>query len=70
MEETMDYTKLADEIAAWMRGKLGEARAKGFVIGLSGGVDSAATAALCVRAAGDGVLAVWMPCHSIAEDEV
>ena len=66
----MDYIKLADEIAAWMRGKLKGARAKGFVIGLSGGVDSAATAALCVRAAGDEVLGVWMPCHSIAEDEM
>ncbi len=65
----MDYRKLADEIVAWMRDKLVEANAKGFVVGLSGGVDSATTAALCKRAAGDEVLGVWMPCHSVSEDE-
>ena len=66
----MDYNGLVDEIAGWMRGKLQEAHAKGFVIGLSGGVDSATVAALCKRAAGEQVLGVWMPCHSVAEDEV
>jgi NAD+ synthase len=65
----MDYARLADEIAAWMRGKLSEAHATGFVIGLSGGVDSAAVAALCARAAGEHVLGVWMPCHSVPEDQ-
>jgi NAD+ synthase len=65
----MNYVKLADETAAWMRGKLQASHTKGFVIGLSGGVDSATTAALCVRAAGDEVLGVWMPCHSVPEDE-
>jgi NH3-dependent NAD+ synthetase len=65
----MDYTMLADEIAGWMRGKLREAQAQGFVLGLSGGVDSATVAALCKRAAGDEVLGVWMPCYSVPEDE-
>lgn len=66
----MDYNKLADEIAAWMCARLRDANAKGFVLGLSGGVDSAATAALCTRAVGDEVLGVWMPCHSVPEDEM
>ncbi len=65
----MNYEKLADDIVAWMRDKLAEAGARGFVIGLSGGVDSATTAALCKRAAGDEVLGVWMPCHSVSDDE-
>ncbi len=65
----MDYVKLADEIAMWMYARLEPAGAKGFVIGLSGGIDSAVTAALCRRAAGDEVLGVWMPCHSVSEDE-
>jgi NAD+ synthase len=65
----MDYTALANDIARWMRDKLVQAGADGYVFGLSGGVDSAVTAALCVRAAGDNVLGVWMPCHSVAEDE-
>ncbi len=65
----MDYTELANRIASWLRDRLKDARASGFVVGLSGGIDSAVTAALCRRAAGDAVLAVWMPCHSLSEDE-
>jgi NAD+ synthase len=66
----MDYDQLANDIAGWMHDKLREAGAEGFVIGLSGGVDSATVAGLCKRAAGQHVLGVWMPCHSIYEDEV
>ena len=65
----MDYNTLANDISAWMRDKLDQAGADGYVIGLSGGIDSATTAALCKRVAGDDVLGVWMPCHSVAEDE-
>jgi NAD+ synthase len=53
-----------------MRERLAAARSAGFVVGLSGGIDSAVTAALCKRAVGEGnVLAAWMPCHSVPEDE-
>jgi len=65
----MDPTELADRIVSWLQDRLGDARASGLVIGLSGGIDSAVTAALCRRAAGDAVLAAWMPCHSLSEDE-
>jgi NAD+ synthase len=64
----MDYVVLADQITSWLQGKLEEAHASGFVVGLSGGIDSATTAALCKRAAGE-VLVLWMPCESSAEDE-
>jgi len=37
----------------------------GAVVGISGGIDSAVTAALCVRALGkDRVIGVWMPAYS------
>ena len=65
----MNYIKLADEIAAWMQQLSRQAGTRGFVVGLSGGIDSAVTGALCKRAAGDAVLGVWMPCHSLPEDE-
>ena len=66
----MDYDRLADAIVVWMRDRLVAAKATGFVFGLSGGIDSAVTAALCTRAVGEGnVLAAWMPCHSVPEDE-
>lgn len=44
----------------------------GAVVGISGGIDSAVTAALCVRALGrDRVIGVWLPAYSLdvhAED--
>jgi len=60
---------LSDQIAAWLRNRLANAGADGFVFGLSGGVDSATAAALAVRAVGsDHVLAALLPCHSQPED--
>jgi NAD+ synthase len=52
-----------------MRGQLAEAGAKGFVFGLSGGVDSAVVARLCQMAAPHAVLGVILPCHSDPQDE-
>lgn len=60
--------QLANEIAAWLRDYADSAGLKGYVVGLSGGIDSAVTAALCQRAVGDHVLAVLMPCHSHQSD--
>lgn len=61
---------LVDDIAAWMREYVQRAKADGFVVGLSGGIDSATTAALATRAVGvDHVLGVIMPCHSQPADE-
>ncbi len=65
----MDYQKLADAIATWMRVYAERAGAEGYVVGLSGGIDSAVTAALAVRALGkDHVLGVLLPCHSLLAD--
>jgi NAD+ synthase len=61
--------ELAESIARWLGEQLAAAGAGGFVAGLSGGVDSATTAALAVRAVGgENVLGVLMPCHSVPED--
>jgi NAD+ synthase len=60
---------LPDRIANWLREHLDAAGAEGFVFGLSGGVDSAAVAALAVRAVGAGqTLGLLLPCHSQPED--
>ncbi len=56
--------RVAVQIADWMRAYAASAGAYGFVVGLSGGVDSACTAALAQRAMGSAVLGVVMPCHS------
>jgi NAD+ synthase len=52
-----------------MRDRLAVAGARGLVVGLSGGVDSAVVARLAQLAAGDEVVGVLMPCHSDPRDE-
>ncbi|NLE44653.1 MAG: NAD+ synthase [Chloroflexi bacterium] len=62
---------IVEQIAQWLRAYVISAGARGFVIGLSGGVDSAVAAALAVRAVGaDDVLGALMPCHSDPRDAV
>jgi NAD+ synthase len=56
------------KIVAWLHDYVDQAGANGYVVGLSGGIDSACTAVLCQRAAGDAVLGVLMPCHSVSDD--
>ena len=60
--------ELAHYISEWIRERVEEAGAEGIVLGLSGGVDSALTAALAKKALGDRVLGLLMPCHSDPTD--
>jgi NAD+ synthase len=59
---------MTDKIAAWLQDYAARAGARGYVVGLSGGIDSACTAGLCQRAVGESVLAALLPCHSLPED--
>ncbi|KUO50647.1 MAG: NAD(+) synthetase [Desulfitibacter sp. BRH_c19] len=52
----------------WLKDKISNAGAKGGVLGISGGIDSAVVAALMKRAYPDGTLGVIMPCHSNPKD--
>lgn len=58
-----NYKGTADYIATWMKDYATKAGAKAFVLGLSGGIDSALCAQLCLRA-GIPTVVVNMPCHS------
>jgi NAD+ synthase len=60
----------AETIAAWLRDQASSANARGFVLGMSGGIDSAVVARLCQMAMPGNVLGVIMPCHSHADDEL
>jgi NAD+ synthase len=61
-------TTSAREIAEWLRQQLAIGGARGFAVGLSGGIDSAVVARLCQMAAPGNVLGVIMPCHSADSD--
>ncbi|NLK29606.1 MAG: NAD(+) synthase [Aminobacterium colombiense] len=56
-------------IEKWLEEKASAAKAKGCVVGLSGGIDSALVAVLLRRAFGTNMLGVIMPCHSLSEDQ-
>lgn len=58
----LDYPKVTNEIVNFIQTVVANAKAKGVVIGLSGGVDSSLTATLCVRALGkECVLGILLP---------
>lgn len=56
-------------IVQWLRDRAHDAGAHGFVLGLSGGIDSAVVARLCQLATPNRVLGVILPCYSHAQDE-
>ncbi len=60
---------MKNKIISWIKQKVKDSGAKGIVMGLSGGVDSAVVAALCKEAVGrNNLLVLFMPCNSNAQD--
>lgn len=60
-----------DAITSWLRDRFAESAASRFVLGLSGGVDSAVVCGLCARAIGpERVVGVIMPSSSNPDDAV
>jgi len=59
---------LVQKLCVWMEDKVIEAKAKGIVFGLSGGLDSTVVAALSIRIFPQDTLAIIIPCHSLEAD--
>ena len=55
-------------MAEWLRERVHVAGARGIVVGLSGGIDSAVVARVSQMAVPDGVMTVIMPAHSNPRD--
>lgn len=64
----MEAEEMVLKITEWLVKQKEEAAAQGFVLGISGGLDSAVVAALAHKAAPGKVLGVIMPCHSLTQD--
>ena len=64
----MQVEKVVDHIVHWLKDYAQNAGVKGFVIGISGGIDSAVTSTLCAKT-GFPVLCLEMPIHQ-AENQV
>jgi NAD+ synthase len=59
----------ASDIADWIQQQVTGASARGVVVGLSGGLDSAVVARLCQIAMPSRVVGAILPCHSDPGDE-
>ena len=64
----MNTNQVIEHIVKWLKDYATNAGVKGFVVGVSGGIDSAVTASLCARTGLD-VLLIEMPIHQ-AESQV
>jgi len=64
----MNTPKVAEHIIKWLKDYAVNAKVKGFVVGVSGGIDSAVTSTLCAKT-GLPTLCVEMPIHQ-AESQV
>lgn len=70
-EMRLDPANEAERVEAFIRSELKSAGLSKIVIGLSGGVDSAAVALLCARAAGpENVFAFLMPCRTSSPESI
>ncbi len=58
----MQTEKVIDHIVGWLKDYANDAHQKGFVIGVSGGIDSAVTSTLCAKTGLD-LLCLEMPIH-------
>ncbi|MEK6829885.1 MAG: NAD(+) synthase [Nanoarchaeota archaeon] len=66
--KTLNYNAIADGISEWLKTYAQKSGAKGFVMGVSGGIDSAVVSALCARTGLD-LLVLEMPIHQ-GQDQV
>ena len=63
-----DLVPRSERIAAWMRQRLVASGSRGFILGLSGGLDSAVALRLSQLAAPSATIAAILPCHSDPKD--
>lgn len=69
MKNELDIEQTLTTITRFLKGILGHTGLNGYVVGLSGGIDSAVSAALAVRAVGpEQLLGVMMPYRSSAPE--
>ncbi len=61
----MQTEKISNHIVTWLKNYATNAKVNGFVVGISGGIDSAVTSTLCAKTGLD-VLCIEMPIHQAA----
>ncbi|MDX1363959.1 MAG: NAD(+) synthase [Arenibacter latericius] len=64
----MQTEKVIDHIVSWLKNYAEKAKMEGFIIGISGGIDSAVTSTLCAKT-GLKLVCLEMPIHQMANQE-
>ena len=64
-----DIPAKAEEIVTWLQAQLNRTGTNGFILGLSGGIDSSVVAGLIKKAAPNHCLGVIMPAGNISSDK-
>ncbi|MEW6181996.1 MAG: NAD(+) synthase [Bacillota bacterium] len=64
----MRTKELVSSLTDWLAQQLKDSGLSGYVVGLSGGIDSAVVAALCKKACPGNTLGIIMPCFSEKRD--
>ena len=66
--KNQDYSSIANQIQEGLKQKIEETNAKGVILGLSGGIDSAVIAYLCNNTVKDKTLAIIMPDSKVSPE--
>ena len=66
--KNQDYNSISNRIQNGLKQKIEETNAKGVILGLSGGIDSAVIAYLCNNAVKDKTLAIIMPDSKVSPE--
>jgi NAD+ synthase len=70
-EMETNWIKEINNIAEWIKNYNNTAKTNGFVIGVSGGVDSAAISCLCKKAVGkENITTVFIPCEDYEYESI
>ncbi|MBO8159928.1 NAD+ synthase [Thermosyntropha sp.] len=66
----MNAKAVSEYLTGWLQEEVKKAGAKGVVLGISGGVDSAVAAVLAKEALGENCMGLILPCESSMEDRM
>jgi NAD+ synthase len=69
MNASRDYAKIEKTITEWLHQYLEKSGCEGFVVALSGGIDSSVAAVLCRRVT-DSTLALILPCGPMSTEDI
>jgi len=67
MNTTLNYQKIEDATTKWLQNYLDQSGCTGFVVAISGGIDSSVTVVLCRRVT-DATLGLILPCGHTPKD--